>query len=306
MIYSLKSVNSENEREMLESSARSPTNAHGINKLDAHSVFNHNGEHASGAAMNTQLPANTFRQAIREGRPQIGLWCSLCSNIVAEVIAGAGFDWILIDTEHAPNELPIVLSQLQALIGGTAVPVVRPAWNDTVLMKRLLDIGVQNFLIPYVQTADEARAAVAATRYPPQGVRGVAVTHRANRYGRVKDYYKRCGDEICVVVQIETRLALQNIEAIAAVEGVDGLFIGPSDLAAAFGHVGEPAHPEVRAAIEEALKRIRKTGKAPGILAPIEADARHWLSLGCVVLAVGSDVGLLARQSEELAAKFKK
>jgi 4-hydroxy-2-oxoheptanedioate aldolase len=254
--------------------------------------------------MKTSLPTNAFKQAIREGRPRIGLWCSLCSNLGAEVIAGAGFDWILIDTEHAPNELPAVFSQLQALVGGTAAPVVRPAWNDMVLMKRLLDIGVQNLLIPYVQTAEEARAAVAATRYPPQGIRGVAVAHRANRYGRVRDYLQRIGEEICVLVQIETRLALQNLEAIAAVEGVDGLFIGPSDLAAGLGHLGEPGHPEVRAAIEDALKRIRKAGKAPGILAPIEAEARHWLSLGCVVLAVGSDVGLLARQSEELAKRF--
>jgi 4-hydroxy-2-oxoheptanedioate aldolase len=174
-----------------------------------------------------------------------------------------------------------------------------------VLMKRLLDVGVQNFLVPYVQTAEEARAAVAATRYPPQGIRGVAVTHRANQYGRVKDYFQRANDGICVNVQIETRLALQNLEAIAAIEGVDGLFIGPSDLAAALGHLGDTAHPEVRAAIEDAFARIRKAGKAPGILAPLEADARHWLSLGCVVLAVGSDVGLLARSSEALAAKFK-
>ena len=256
--------------------------------------------------MNLQLPSNNFKQAIREGRPQIGLWSSLCSNIVAEVVAGSGFDWILIDTEHAPNELPLVFSQLQALVGGTAAPVVRPAWNDMVLMKRLLDVGVQNLLVPYVQTPEEARAAVAATRYPPQGMRGVAVTHRANRYGRVKDYYQRTGEEICVIVQIESRLALQNLEAIAAVDGIDGLFIGPSDLAAALGHLGEPGHPEVRAAIEDAFKRIRKAGKAPGILAPVEADARHWLSLGCIVLAVGSDVGLLARQSEELASRFKK
>jgi 2-keto-3-deoxy-L-rhamnonate aldolase RhmA len=175
-----------------------------------------------------------------------------------------------------------------------------------VLVKRFLDIGVQNLLIPYVQTPEEARAAVASTRYPPQGIRGVAVTHRANRYGRIKDYHNRCGDEICVIVQIETQLALQNLEAIAAVEGVDGLFIGPSDLAAALGHLGEPGHPEVRNAIEDALERIRKSGKAPGILAPVEADARHWLSVGCVVLAVGSDAGLLARHSEELAAKFKR
>jgi 4-hydroxy-2-oxoheptanedioate aldolase len=256
--------------------------------------------------MNTQVPPNSFKQAIREGRPQIGLWCSLCSNVAAEVIGSAGFDWILIDTEHAPNELPMVFSQLQALVGGTATPVVRPAWNDMVLMKRLLDIGVQNLLIPYVQTPEEARAAVAATRYPPQGIRGVAVSHRGNRFGRVKDYFKRIGEEICVLVQIETRQALQNLEAIAAIEGVDGLFIGPSDLAAALGHLGETGHPEVRAAIEDALKRIGKAGKAPGILAPVEADAQHWLSVGCTVLAVGSDAGLLARHSDELAAKFKK
>ena len=256
--------------------------------------------------MDTQVPVNLFKKAIHEGRPQIGLWTSLCSNLATEVLAGAGFDWILIDTEHAPNELPMVFSQLQSLVGGTAAPVVRPAWNDMVLMKRLLDVGVQNLLIPYVQNVEEARAAVATTRYPPQGIRGVAVTHRGNRYGRVKDYFKRIGDELCVLVQIETRLAMQNLEAIAAVEGIDGLFIGPSDLAADLGHLGEPGHPEVRAKIEEALKRIRKAGKAPGILAPVEADARHWLSVGCVVLAVGSDAGLLARHSEELAAKFKK
>ena len=254
---------------------------------------------------NTELPANRFKEALRHRRTQFGLWASLCSNIATEVISGAGFDWILIDTEHAPNELPLVFSQLQALVGGTAAPVVRPVWNDTVLLKRLLDVGVQNFLVPYVQTPEEARAAVAATRYPPQGVRGVAVTHRANQYGRVKDYFKRANDQICLLLQIETRLALKNLDAIAAVEGVDGLFIGPSDLAAALGHLGDNGHPDVRAAIEDAFVRIIKANKAPGILAPVETDARHWLAKGCTVLAVGSDVGLLARGSEELAAKFR-
>jgi 4-hydroxy-2-oxoheptanedioate aldolase len=252
-----------------------------------------------------EMPVNTFKKAIRDARPQIGLWCSSCSNVTAEVIAGAGFDWILIDTEHAPNELPMVLSQLQALAAGTAVPVVRPAWNDTVLIKRLLDIGVQNLLVPYVQTVEEARAAVAAVRYPPHGVRGVAVLHRANRFGRVQDYLKRANDEIGLLLQIETRAGLKNLDAIAAVEGVDGLFIGPSDLAAALGHLGDSGHPEVRAAISDAVHRIGKAGKAAGILAPIEADARHWLAQGCTVVAVGSDLGLLARSSEALAAKFK-
>jgi 4-hydroxy-2-oxoheptanedioate aldolase len=251
------------------------------------------------------MPPNQFKAAIRAGKPQIGIWSSLCSNIAVEVLAGAGFDWILIDTEHAPNELPVVMSQLQAMTGGTAAPVVRPAWNDTVLMKRFLDVGVQNFLIPYVQTAEEARAAVAATRYPPKGVRGVAVMPRANRYGKVKNYLQKADDEICLIVQIETELALKNIEDIAAVDGIDSLFIGPSDLAASLGHIGNPAHPEVRSAIEDALRRIAKTGKAPGILAPMEADARHWLKLGCVVLAVGGDLFLLSRHSEELAAKYK-
>jgi 4-hydroxy-2-oxoheptanedioate aldolase len=251
------------------------------------------------------LKPNKFKQAVIARRKQIGLWCSLGSNIAAEVIAGSGFDWILIDTEHAPNELPMVFSQLQALVGGTAEPVIRPAWNDTVIIKRLLDTGVQNFLVPYVQTPEEARAAVAATRYPPHGVRGVAVTHRANQYGRIKEYAREANDQICVLVQIETRLGLDNLEAIAAVDGVDGLFIGPSDLAAALGHLGDNGHPEVRSAIEDALRRIGKTGKTPGILAPIEADARHFLELGCVVLAVGSDSGLLARSSEELAARYR-
>jgi len=256
-------------------------------------------------AIDMDMPKNTFKQAIREGRPQIGLWTSLCSNIAAEVIAGAGFDWVLLDTEHAPNELPMVFAQLQAMVGGTAAPVVRPAWNDIVILKRLLDIGAQNLLIPYVQNAAEARAAVAATRYPTQGTRGVAVLFRANHYGRIKDYHQRVQEELCVLVQIETRAAVENIEAIAAVEGVDGLFIGPSDLAAALGHLGESGHPEVRAAIENAVTRIRKAGKPAGILAPVEADARHWLAKGFTFVAVGSDLGLLARHSEALAAKFK-
>jgi 4-hydroxy-2-oxoheptanedioate aldolase len=255
--------------------------------------------------MDTSFPTNSFKQALRERRPQIGLWCSFCSNMAAEVLSGAGFDWILIDTEHAPNELPLVVSQLQALAGGTAAPVVRPAWNDMVLMKRLLDVGVQNFLIPYVQTPEEARAAVAATRYPPDGIRGVALSIRANRYGRVKDYLKQANEEICVLVQIETRLALQNLEAIAAVDGVDGLFIGPGDLAASLGHLGESTHPDVRVAIDDAITRIHASGKVSGILTLVEADAKHWLAMGCVVMAVGSDVSMLARSSEQLAQRFK-
>jgi 4-hydroxy-2-oxoheptanedioate aldolase len=248
---------------------------------------------------------NPLKQALRAGRPQIGIWSSLASHVSVEVIAGAGFDFLVLDTEHAPNELPMVQSQLQAAVGGTAAPVVRPAWNDPVLFKRLLDIGVQTFIVPMIQDAEEARRAVAATRYPPAGIRGVSVATRANRYGRVKDYLHLANAEICLHLQLETRAALRSLEAIAAVEGVDGLFIGPSDLAADLGHLGDSGHPEVRAAIEDALTRIRKAGKIAGILAPVEADARHWLELGATFVAVGSDLGLLARQSEALAAKFR-
>jgi 4-hydroxy-2-oxoheptanedioate aldolase len=173
-------------------------------------------------------------------------------------------------------------------------------------MKRVLDIGAQSLLIPYVQNADEAREAVAHTRYPPAGVRGVAGTTRASRFGRVKDYAKLAHEEICVLVQVETQPALDNIETICGIEGVDGVFIGPADLHASMGHAGEVANPKVKPLIDDAIRRIRKSGKAPGILTPNEADARHWLDCGALFVAVGSDVGILARGAEALAAKFKK
>ncbi len=251
------------------------------------------------------MPVNPLKRALLDGRAQIGLWSQLASPISTEVIAGSGFDFLVIDTEHGPSELPTVLTQLQAMAAGTAAAVVRPAWNDPVLFKRLLDVGAQNLLVPFVQDAEEARRAVAATRYPPHGIRGVALTNRANRFGRVKDYAERVHDELLVIVQLETRVALANLEAIAAVAGIDGLFIGPSDLAADLGHLGDSAHPEVRRAVDDALCRIVSAGKVAGILAPVEADARHWLELGCRFVAVGSDIGLLARQSEALAMKFK-
>jgi 4-hydroxy-2-oxoheptanedioate aldolase len=252
-----------------------------------------------------ELPSNRLKRALGEGRPQIGLWSSLSSHITVEIVAGSGFDWLLLDTEHSPNELTMVHRQLQAMQASPTTPVVRPAWNDPVLFKRLLDIGVQSLLVPFVQNADEARRAVAATRYPPKGIRGVATTTRANRYGRVSDYLDRAHSEICLIVQVETHEALRHLEAIAAVDGVDGLFIGPSDLAADMGHLGDNAHREVRDAIDDAIGRIRATGKCAGILAPVEADARLWLELGCLFVAVGSDAGILARHSEALAAKFR-
>lgn len=251
-----------------------------------------------------ELPHNRFKHAIAAGETQIGLWSSLCSNIVAEVIGDSGFDWILIDTEHSPNEVPGVLAQLQAMAAGTATPIVRPAWNDPVLIKRYLDIGAQSLLVPFVQTAEEARRAVAAARYPHGGMRGVSMTQRANRYGRVKDYHARAETEICVLVQVETRAALERLAEIAAVEGVDGVFIGPSDLAADLGHLGDSAHPDVVAAIEQAISVCKAAGKPAGILAPVEAQARHWLEAGFTFVAVGADLGLLAASADGLARRF--
>ena len=252
-----------------------------------------------------ELPRNGFKQALKAGRAQIGLWSSLSSNYSVEVIAGAGFDWLLLDTEHSPNELESLLTQLQAAAPYATHPVVRVPWNDMVAIKRVLDIGAQSLLVPYVSTPQEAAAAVSYIRYPPAGVRGVAGTTRASRFGRVKDYARRAHEEICLLVQLETQRALDNLEAICAVEGIDGVFIGPADLHASLGHAGEIANPEVKPLIDEAIRRIRKCGRAPGILTPNEADARHWLGCGALFVAVGADVDILARGAESLAAKFK-
>jgi 4-hydroxy-2-oxoheptanedioate aldolase len=253
-----------------------------------------------------EMPKNPFKAALKAGKPQIGLWSSLSSSYTVEVIAGAGFDWILLDTEHSPADLENLLTQLQAAAPYPSHAVVRVPWNDMVTIKRTLDVGAQSLLIPYVSTAEEARAAVSYTRYPPAGVRGVAGTTRATRFGRVKDYARRAHEEICVLVQVETEEALGNIEAICAVDGVDGVFIGPADLHASMGYTGEIANLKVKPMIDNAIKRIRKAGKAPGILTPNEADAKHWLECGTLFCAVGADVGILARGAEALAAKFGK
>ena len=252
------------------------------------------------------LPQNAFKRALRAGQAQIGLWSSLSSNYTVEVIAGAGYDWILLDSEHSPADLENLLTQLQAAAPYPTHPVVRVPWNDMVNIKRVLDIGAQSLLVPYVSTKAEAENAVSFTRYPSAGVRGVAGTTRATRFGRVKDYAKRAHEEICLLVQVETQPALANIEAICAVDGVDGVFIGPADLHASMGYPGETANAKVKPLIDDAIRRIRKAGKAPGILTPNEADARHWLECGALFVAVGSDVGILARGAEALAAKFKK
>ena len=251
------------------------------------------------------MPRNAFKHAIARGERQIGLWCSLCNPIAIEIVAHSGYDWLLLDTEHSPNDVPDILSQLQAAQAGNACCIVRPAWNDMVLIKRFLDIGAQTLLLPFVQTREEARRAVEWTRYPPHGVRGITGSGRASRYGRVKDYLKNASSEICVLVQVETREALKQIEAIASVDGIDGVFIGPNDLSASFGHIGNWGHTEVQAALEDAVKRLRKIGKPAGILTPNEEEAKKFIEWGYTFVAVGADLGLLARNADALAKRFK-
>lgn len=251
------------------------------------------------------LPVNHFKRALAEGRQQTGLWCSLASHVSVEILAGSGFDWLLLDMEHSPSEVPQVHSQLQAVMEHSVQPIVRPPWNDHVVIKRLLDLGVQTLLIPVVQTAEEARAAVAATRYPPKGIRGYAGGSRSSRFGRIPDYHTRCQAEICVLVQVETQLGLDNLDEITDVEGVDGVFIGPGDLSAAIGYLGRLGDPHVQGVIIDAVRRIRARGKAPGILTSDEALARKYIEAGTLFTAVGSDSGLLAKQSELLAKRFK-
>jgi 2-dehydro-3-deoxyglucarate aldolase len=249
---------------------------------------------------------NSFRRDLQARRQLVGCWVSLASNISTEILGYAGFDWLLVDGEHAPNDMSSFISQLQALKDSSSAPVVRPPWSEPVIIKRLLDIGFYNFLMPWIETAEQARAAVAATRYPPQGMRGMGTGHRSNRYGYVTDYFTTINDNISVMVQIESAKGVDNAEAIAAVDGIDGLFIGPSDLSAAMGFMGQPNHPDVQAAMARVLAAGNKHKKAVGILAPVEDDARRYLEQGMTFVAVGGDVGLLRTASKGLADKFKK
>ena len=248
---------------------------------------------------------NRFKQDLVAGQRLIGCWCSLGSPITTEVLGLAGFDWILLDGEHSPNDVLTFIPQLMALKDSPSAPIVRPAWNDAVEIKRLLDAGFYNFLIPMIESVDAARAAVAATRYPPQGIRGVSVSQRGNRYGAVKDYLQQANDQACVLLQIESRKGMAIVGEIAAVEGVDGIFIGPSDLAAGLGHLGNPGHADVQSAIAEIAKTVRAAGKPLGTLAPVEADARRYLDMGFSFVAVGSDLGVFRGATQALRAKFE-
>ncbi|MBB3992323.1 4-hydroxy-2-oxoheptanedioate aldolase [Croceicoccus naphthovorans] len=250
---------------------------------------------------------NAFKQAIGEHRAQIGFWQALASPYTCEISAGAGFDWLLIDAEHGPSDVPLVLAQLQAAGAYPVEPVVRLPIGDPVLIKQYLDIGARSLLIPMVEDAAAAAAMVRATRYPPHGIRGVGTAiGRGSRWNRTPGYIHNAADDICLLVQVESRAALAHVDAIARTEGVDGVFIGPSDLAADLGHLGDAAHPEVQEAIEGAIAAIRAAGKPVGMLIADEALARRYLEIGASFVAVGTDVTILARGAEALAARFSR
>ena len=241
------------------------------------------------------LPQNTFKAALKEGRPQLGIWSTFCSPIVAEILGKSAFDWILFDAEHSPVEVAGLLTLLQAAAGGAATAVVRPAWNDPVLIKRVLDIGAQSVLLPFVQNADEAVRAVQSCRYPPNGRRGVSGTTRASDFGRTANYLKSAAEQICIVVQVETGDALNQLDRISSVQGIDGVFIGPSDLSASMGYLGNPGHAEVQAAIKAAVAPIRAAGKAAGILATSVTDAKRYLDWGYQFVACNVDVRIFVQ-----------
>jgi 4-hydroxy-2-oxoheptanedioate aldolase len=246
---------------------------------------------------------NTLKQALAERRRQLGLWQALADPYTAEICAGAGYDWLLFDGEHAPNTIQTLLAQLQAVAAFPVEAVARPPSDDPAIIKQYLDIGFRSLLVPMVESAEQARGAVAATRFPPRGIRGVAsATSRASGFGARTDYLATAHEEVCLIVQIESRAGLDAIEAIAAVEGVDALFIGPGDLAGGLGHLGQPTHPEVQAAIGSAVERIAAAGKPSGIFALSVDDAKRWLAAGVCFVSLGTDVGLLMRQARALRA----
>ncbi|MEX0828101.1 MAG: HpcH/HpaI aldolase/citrate lyase family protein [Haliea sp.] len=248
---------------------------------------------------------NSFKQRLRAGELLDGLWLTLASPIVSEAVSLLGFDWLAFDMEHTPVDVSGLQPLLQSAAAGTASPVVRVAWNDPVTIKRVIDTGPQTILVPFVETEEDARRAVAATRYPPQGIRGVAALTRASRFGLTYDYFEVANREMCVLVQVETAAAIDQLESIATVEGVDGVFIGPSDLAASLGHLGTPSHPDVQQVLKDAVRRILKSGTAPGILATNTEDALRYRDWGYRFLAGSLDIGLVISGARELLSTMR-
>jgi 4-hydroxy-2-oxoheptanedioate aldolase len=255
--------------------------------------------------MTMEMPRNTFKRALREGRSQIGLWVGMADPSVADLLGGVGFDWLCLDAEHSPNDVRTVLAQVQALAAHRSHAVVRPVHGATEVIKQYLDIGVQTVLVPMIETPAQAAQVVAATRYPTRGNRGVAsATTRASRWGSIAGYFEQADEEICVIVQVESVRGLDNLAAIAAVEGVDGIFFGPADLAASMGYLGKPNEPLVQQAIMEGIGTVRRAGRAVGSLTADVKLARQYLSLGANFVAVGIDMMLLSKAATDLAAQF--
>lgn len=247
----------------------------------------------SSGPSSTPMPENAFRKGLVATRPMLGVWAMSGSPVAAEALGCAGYDFLVLDMEHGPNDVPRTLGLLQAVAGTPAAPVVRLPWNDAVIVKQLLDCGAQTLMFPYIQSAEEARLAVAATRYPPEGVRGVAGMSRASRYGGVANYLRTAVEELCVIVQLETAEAVSRLAEIAHVPGVDSIFLGPSDFSASLGHLGDPDHPAVQQAIGAVAADCARAGKPAGILAPHASRAADYLQYGYGWAAVGSDLGLM-------------
>ncbi|WP_296425930.1 aldolase/citrate lyase family protein [Yoonia sp.] len=252
-----------------------------------------------------KTPPNAFLAAIGAGRKQIGLWVSLAHHYAAEVVAGAGYDWLVVDMEHAPGDVLTTLGQLQAIASYPSTAIVRTPWNDPVMVKRLLDIGARGILFPMVQSAEEAAQAVAATRYPPHGVRGVAGAIRGNRFGRMTDYYARVDTETCVLIQLETQSAIDQAAHIASVNGVDGIFFGPADIAADMGLIGQPMHADVWARIMPAARKLMDLGVPVGTLVTDPGFAAKLFNDGFTFVACGTDTGLLAKAADTLLAQMR-
>ncbi|MBP1843731.1 4-hydroxy-2-oxoheptanedioate aldolase [Rhizobium petrolearium] len=250
-------------------------------------------------------PKNHFKAALKAGRQQIGLWLNMGEALSAEIAGTAGFDWLVIDGEHGPNDLRSIVAQLQALSASPSEVVVRPPMGETWFIKQLLDIGARTLLVPMVDSASEAEELVRAVRYPPKGVRGVgAAVARASGFNAIPDYAETAADEICLIVQAETMAAIRDLENIAAIDGVDGIFIGPADLSADMGYLGRMEAPEVQEVIDKAIVTIVKAGKAAGILTFSESLNRHYLDLGASFVAVGADVTEFSGALKALAARY--
>jgi 4-hydroxy-2-oxoheptanedioate aldolase len=253
-----------------------------------------------------QIPTNTFRDALRAGQTQIGLWVGLADANAAELLASCGFDWLLLDGEHAPNDVRVVLDQLRAVAPYPVHAVVRPVEGNVALLKQYLDVGAQTLLVPMIDTPEQAKLMARAMRYAPDGIRGMgSALARASRWNQVDDYLNRANDEMCLLVQAESTVALENLAEIAAVDGVDGVFFGPADLSASMGYRGQANHPDVQRAIRDGIQTVRAAGKAAGVLMANREVAKQYLEDGAQFVAVGVDTTLLVQAATELARSFR-